>query len=237
MMDSPADSICGRGHTSGGSLGIRHSLDHSLVPPAVVAARAAWCSSGRPAAFANATLVAAPPRPDPVSLLSSSTRPQHGRFRQLGGRAGSASRAARAAVVGNASAVDGLPSAGARIAACAATQVVKRNTVGTGLPHTHAFPMHFNGGAGPWAKARHLGLGPQGQKVQQPVDDGKGASCSTASATTATRLLHPSTSSAAAIDARGKGIMRGTAVTSVHRLSMLIRRAYSHRPGAGPPIA
>ncbi len=204
-MDSPTDSACGRGHTSGGSLGIRHSLDHSLVPPTVVITRAAWCSSGRPSAFANASLVAAPPRPDPVSLLSSSTRPQHGRVRQLGGRAGSAPRAARAAIGSNASAVDGHPSAGAHIATCAAPQADSRHGNGAGPAPLPAVAAYLKRGGGPWATASAGGLGPQGQQAKHTVSDGEGVSSTTASAAAATRAPHLSAPPGDVADTRRHG--------------------------------
>ncbi len=91
----------GRGHTSGEPRRTHHYLAPSLPSPTVAMNRAARRSSvGRPTTYANATLAAAPPRPGPASLLSSSSLPQPGSDRQQGGRAGTAPRAASRAGIG-----------------------------------------------------------------------------------------------------------------------------------------
>jgi hypothetical protein len=82
LTASIVSNIRGRGHASGGPQRTHHFLAHSLPSPTVAMGRAAWRSiGGRPTAFANTTLAAAaPPRPGhQASLLSPSSRPQHGR--------------------------------------------------------------------------------------------------------------------------------------------------------------
>ncbi len=89
-----SSSVSGSGHSrsSGGSLGFHRIADCSPSPPAVAGSRAARRSDDRPTVCAMILMAAAPPRPGPASLLSSSERPQPGRVTLLGGRAGSARR-------------------------------------------------------------------------------------------------------------------------------------------------
>ncbi len=61
---------------------------HARPPPTVVRAESAWRGGDCPAVSAMVHMAAAPPRPGPPGLLSSSTQPQPGRVPQRGGRVG-----------------------------------------------------------------------------------------------------------------------------------------------------
>ncbi len=122
IVTANCSSTGGRGHPSGGPRRARQFVDHSPPPPTVVVDRAAWRSGGRPTAYANTSLVAAPPRPGPASLLSSSKWPQPGHISQRGGRAGTALRATSKKGQGVASVVDGIPSADALVVPHAGVQ-------------------------------------------------------------------------------------------------------------------
>ncbi len=82
-----------RSRLSGLPLRAHRIDDYSPLPPSAVESGAARRSGGRPTAISVLLTVTASPRPGPASLLPPSGRPQPGRLRHGGGRAGSALRA------------------------------------------------------------------------------------------------------------------------------------------------
>ncbi len=191
VIASHTISSGGRGRPSGGPRGARHFVDHSLPPPTVVVDRAAWHGSDRPSVFANTTLVAVPPRPGPASLLSSSMRPQPGRIAQRGGRAGSALRAAGTTGRGNASADDGLLSAGALVATHAAIQVSRGKIFARGPLPLRTIDLAAATATGSASNAASTSVGKQGHSDEKPASRGEGTPNDSASVHVHASDIHP----------------------------------------------